>query len=150
MVTTGLSTQGSLYISETSGDPCITFAIPLRTDKAKFGEISRKDIPATDVPLSDIVASLYLAMGPDTNAIPPAASEAALGKNTVNDGKGIAEESSASMEETTATTQQIHAAIELIINNSKVIVEQVEQGAKLSENIINRAHDLRDASMSAT
>jgi Methyl-accepting chemotaxis protein len=32
MVSSGLSTQGDVYTSDTSGDACITFAIPLRTD----------------------------------------------------------------------------------------------------------------------
>lgn len=32
MVSSGLSTQGDVFLSESSKEPCITFAIPLRTD----------------------------------------------------------------------------------------------------------------------
>ena len=32
MVSSGLSTEGSVFLSDTSGEACVTFAIPLRTD----------------------------------------------------------------------------------------------------------------------
>lgn len=74
--------------------------------------------------------------------------------NSVNehasDNSATTEELSASMQETAATTEQIHAAIELISNNSKDITEQVSLGAKLSEDIINRASDLRTSTTKAT
>jgi len=66
------------------------------------------------------------------------------------DNSAIAEELSASMEEAAATIQQIHASIESIKNNSKDIADQVVLGAKLSEDIMNRAQKLRTVTMNAT
>jgi methyl-accepting chemotaxis protein len=39
MVSTGLGTQGSVFTSTSSGDPCITFATPLRTDMQGPGNL---------------------------------------------------------------------------------------------------------------
>lgn len=66
------------------------------------------------------------------------------------DNSAIAEELSSSMEETAATTEQINAAIEQISNNSRDIANKVILGAKLSEDIINRAADLKATTTKAT
>ncbi|MFT4144459.1 MAG: methyl-accepting chemotaxis protein [Mobilitalea sp.] len=66
------------------------------------------------------------------------------------DNSAIAEELSSSMEETAATTEQINAAIEQISNNSRDIANKVILGAKLSEDIINRAADLKVTTTKAT
>ncbi len=66
------------------------------------------------------------------------------------DNSAIAEELSSSMEETAATTEQINAAIEQISNNSSDIANKVILGAKLSEDIINRAAELKATTTKAT
>ncbi|HWT73408.1 MAG TPA: methyl-accepting chemotaxis protein [Mobilitalea sp.] len=67
-----------------------------------------------------------------------------------SDNSATAEELSASMQETAATTEQIHAAIEQISTNSNDITEKVVLGAKLSEDIINRATELMASTTKAT
>ncbi|MDF2941502.1 MAG: methyl-accepting chemotaxis protein [Herbinix sp.] len=43
MVSSGLSAQGNVFTSESSGDACVTFAIPLRTDMIMGPIAERKD-----------------------------------------------------------------------------------------------------------
>ena len=58
------------------------------------------------------------------------------------DNSATAEELSAGMQETAATTEQIYGTIEQIGNRSKDITEKVALGTKLSANIIARATEL--------
>jgi methyl-accepting chemotaxis protein len=53
MVSTGLSTQGNAFTSESSGDTCITFAIPLRTDMHIMDPVSGMEgtTPVTEATL---------------------------------------------------------------------------------------------------
>jgi methyl-accepting chemotaxis protein len=67
-----------------------------------------------------------------------------------SDNSATAEELSASMEETAATTEQIYSSIEQISNNSKDITDKVGIGAKLSEDIISRATELKESTTKAT
>ena len=48
MATSGLSTQSALHISSASGEPCITFAIPLRTDMVMVGVAPNRESPAVN------------------------------------------------------------------------------------------------------
>lgn len=74
--------------------------------------------------------------------------------NSVNrnacENSATAQELSAGMEETVATTQQINDSIEMIKGSSKVIADKITVGTKMSENIINRAEALKNATMDAT
>jgi len=76
MVSTGLSTQGNVFLSETSGEACVTFAIPLRTDMQVVGfntaltDATTTDTTATDSVTSDTVASDTAATDAATGTMP--------------------------------------------------------------------------------
>lgn len=81
MVSSGLSTEGNVFLSKTSGEACVTFAIPLRTDmQMSFGANIASTPPAEQPSENDQAAS-------QSTVIPPG-NESSNGQTPVTEFTG--------------------------------------------------------------
>lgn len=93
MVSTGLTTQGDVFVSDSSGDACVTFAIPLRTDMQVEGSLQGGE-PANNENGTPAATPAANTSDANANSSAPAAT-GAPSEVGVNAGAGFGEKDSA-------------------------------------------------------